>query len=121
MRYRKKLKSPDDQLEALQKIIKLDTHSYKKFFNRYTTLADSLQTERNNSKNQFALIKFDTEQIKNQNAQNQNHILTQYIAIGILVIVLVVLTLIIMWYKKTTKNPSTRKRNRGKKHAAQNV
>ncbi len=99
----KKIKSPDDQLEALQKIIKLDTHSYKKFFNRYTTLADSLQTERNNSKNQFALIKFDTEQIKKQNAQNQNHILTQYIAIGILVIVLVVLTLIIMWYKKRQK------------------
>lgn len=99
----KKIKSPDDQLEALQKIIKLDTHSYKKFFNRYTTLADSLQTEKNNSKNQFALIKFDTEQIKKQNAQNQNHILTQYIAIGILVIVLVVLTLIIMWYKKRQK------------------
>ncbi|MDR6463616.1 tetratricopeptide (TPR) repeat protein [Chryseobacterium sediminis] len=99
----KKIKSPDDQLEALRKIIKLDPHSYKKFFNRYTTLADSLQTERNNSKNQFALIKFDTEQIKKQNAQNKNYILTQYIAIGILVVVLVVLTLIIMWYKKRQK------------------
>ncbi|MEJ5050769.1 ATP-binding protein [Chryseobacterium culicis] len=99
----KKIKSPDDQLEALQKIITLDPHSYKKFFNRYTTLADSLQTERNNSKNQFALIKFDTEQIKKQNAQNKNHILTQYIAIGILIVVLVVLTLIIMWYKKRQK------------------
>lgn len=99
----KKIKSPDDQLEALQKIIELDPHSYKKFFHRYTTLADSLQTERNNSKNQFALIKFDTEQIKKQNAQNKNHILTQYIAIGILIVVLVVLTLIIMWYKKRQK------------------
>ncbi|MFP3596414.1 hypothetical protein [Chryseobacterium sp. SIMBA_029] len=99
----KKLKSPDDQLEALKKIIELDTYNYKKFFDRYTTLRDSLQIERNNSKNQFALIKFDTEQIKKQNAQNENHILTQSIALGILVGVLVVLILIIMWYKKRQK------------------
>lgn len=96
----KKIRSPDDQLEALKRIIKLDPYSYKKFFNKYITLTDSLQIERNNSKNQFALIKFDTEQIKKQNAQNENHILTQSIAIGILAIILVILILIIMWYKK---------------------
>ena len=63
-----KNESPDDQLEALQKIINLDEKNYSKYFNRFQTLNDSLQTSRNKAKNQFAIVRYDVEQ---KNAQNQ--------------------------------------------------
>lgn len=64
-----KNKSPDDQLEALQKIINLDERNYLKYFNRFQKLNDSIQTARNKAKNQFAVVRYDVEQ---KNAENKN-------------------------------------------------
>ena len=64
-----KNKSPDDQLEALQKIINLDEKNYLKYFNRFQKLNDSIQTARNKAKNQFAVVRYDVEQ---KNAENKN-------------------------------------------------
>ncbi|MFF5381861.1 tetratricopeptide repeat-containing sensor histidine kinase [Pedobacter suwonensis] len=64
----KKLASPDDQLEALQKLIKLSpAKETKRFFGIYEKLNDSLQTARNAAKNQFALIRYDAEKSKADN------------------------------------------------------
>ncbi|MGO4708068.1 tetratricopeptide repeat protein [Chryseobacterium sp. 2TAF14] len=64
-----KNESPDDQLEALQKIIELDEKNYLKYFNQFQKLNDSTQTARNKAKNQFAIVRYDVEQ---KNAENQN-------------------------------------------------
>src|SRR5690606_17500361 len=56
------LDSPDDRLEALQKLIALETHeNAKRYAITYTQLSDSLLTSRNRTKDQFAKIRFDSE------------------------------------------------------------
>ncbi|WP_293784443.1 ATP-binding protein [uncultured Pedobacter sp.] len=63
-----KLASPDDRLEALQKLIKLSPpKETKTFFKVYEKLNDSIQTARSAAKNQFALIRYETEKSKADN------------------------------------------------------
>lgn len=69
MLYRaSKNKSPDDQLEALEKIIKLEPQNYLNNFFKFQKINDSLQVARNQAKNQFAVVRYDVEQ---KNAENQ--------------------------------------------------
>lgn len=61
----KEINSPDDQIEALQKLITVENpQNSKRYFNVYQKLNDSLQTARNKAKNQFALIRYETEKNK---------------------------------------------------------
>lgn len=69
----KQLKSPDDELEALQKLIALAPMAkVRPYFTRFTALNDSLQTARNAAKNQFALIRYNVEKNKADNLRLQN-------------------------------------------------
>jgi len=84
----KKIKSADDQAEALQKLIILDPQNYTSHFIRYQFLNDSIQTARNKAKNQFALIRYETEKnkadflkAKAQSAERQNKIIIRNIAL----------------------------------------
>lgn len=64
----KLLNSPDDEIEALQKLIKLDVADrLRQHFSRYYYLSDSLQTARAVAKNQFALIRYEAEKNKADN------------------------------------------------------
>lgn len=68
----RQLKSPDAQLDALQKLIKLNPiANAKRYFGRYQQLNDSLQRSRNAAKNQFALIRYHTEKSKADNLKLQ--------------------------------------------------
>ncbi|WP_293307782.1 tetratricopeptide repeat-containing sensor histidine kinase [Pedobacter sp. UBA5917] len=63
-----KIKSPDNQIEALQKLIKLSPpKETKHYFSVYEKLNDSVQTARSAAKNQFALIRYETEKSKADN------------------------------------------------------
>ena len=105
----KKLISPDDRLEALQKLIRLSPlTATKQYFEFYEDLSDSLQTVRNAAKNQFALVRYGTEKnkadlLKSQadNAQKQNNILRLYI---ILVVLAALLIIGYFLYQKRKKN-----------------
>jgi len=99
------LSSPDDQLLALQKLITLSpAHTIKKYFERYQFLDDSLQTARNNAKNQFALIRYEAEKHKSQslllqkeNAEKKVRIVTQQVILfGVVLLSIAVL----FWYRK---------------------
>ncbi|PWN66795.1 ATP-binding protein [Chryseobacterium phosphatilyticum] len=85
----KKVNNPDDQTEALQKMINLDPVNRLVYFNDYQHLNDSLQTARNKAKNQFALIRFGAEKLKTENVQKENQILKQNIGIAALGICLI--------------------------------
>lgn len=93
------LESPDDEIEALQKIISLEhSQNSKKFFTVYQKLNDSLQTARNKAKNQFALIRYETEKNKAdflkaqaESTERQNHLIKIYIAFGFSIFVIIVL------------------------------
>ncbi|WP_312991265.1 ATP-binding protein [Chryseobacterium flavum] len=93
--------SPDDQLKALQNLITLETPiNSKYYFLKYQNLNDSLQTERNKSKNQFALIRYDVEKIKAQNAEKEIQLLYRNIGITTLILALI---LLFFWIKKRKK------------------
>jgi signal transduction histidine kinase len=64
----KKINSPDDRLESLKKLVRFSTsQNYKQYFDSYDQLDDSLQTARRTAKNQFALIRYQTEKHKADN------------------------------------------------------
>lgn len=104
----KTLKSPDDQIEALQKLIVLENpEKSKQYFLTYQKLNDSLQTARSKAKNQFALIRYETEKNKANfqkaqadNVKKQNQILKQYAGLGILGLVLIGGG---VWYRRRKK------------------
>lgn len=99
------LSSPDDQLFALQKLITLSSpNASKKYFERYQQLNDSLQTARNSAKNQFALIRYETEKHKSQNlilqkenAEKKVRIIEQQVILGGIVILSFA---ILFWYRR---------------------
>lgn len=99
------LNSPNDELLALQKLIPLSPPEVlKKYFIRYRYLIDSLQTSRNNAKNQFALIRYEAEKSKannlvlqKENAEKKVQIIGQWI---LLVGVLILAAAGFAWYRK---------------------
>lgn len=96
------LNSPDDRLEALQKLIKLSpAAATKQYFQKYQNIDDSLQTARSAAKNQFALIRYDTEKSKADNLvlQKDNEGKRYQIIILIFGIVLLIVAGT-LWYKK---------------------
>jgi tetratricopeptide (TPR) repeat protein len=96
------IKSADDQLEALQKLIKLSpTRETKFFFNIYEKLSDSVQTARSAAKNQFALIRYDTEKSKADNLVLQKDNEGKRYQIIILIFGIVLLIVVgTLWHKK---------------------
>lgn len=90
----RRLGSPDDEIEALQKLIEFSPNSVSKnYFSRYEMLSDSLKTRRNAAKNQFALIRFNTEKhkadnlkLQKDNADQNSQIIKQWAIILIIVI-----------------------------------
>ncbi|WP_048501630.1 ATP-binding protein [Chryseobacterium sp. BLS98] len=84
-----KIKSPDDQVQALKRIINLDPENYLKNFKRFNFINDSIQTARSKAKNQFAIIRFDVEKIKAQNAEKEIQLLQRNIGLGTLSILLI--------------------------------
>lgn len=101
----RKINSSDDRLMALQKLIKLShPKETKQYFDIYQNLSDSVQTIRRKAKNQFAVIRYETEKHKAdflraraENIQKQNNILRQNFALGILTLLLIAGG---FWYKK---------------------
>ncbi|WP_460680197.1 sensor histidine kinase [Mucilaginibacter koreensis] len=101
--------NPDDQLEALQRLIKLaPVVEARRYFALYEHVNDSLQTARNAAKNQFALIRYDAEKNKSDNfrlqkdnADKKYQIIRQQLLLGGAVLLLVASSIIAaLWYRK---------------------
>ncbi|MBO9620200.1 MAG: ATP-binding protein [Niabella sp.] len=104
-RMAQQLGSPRDELLALPKLIQFSPPELvKKYFTRYRHLNDSVQTARNNAKNQFALIRYEAEKnkannlvLQKANAEKKVQIIWQRI---ILFGVLLFASLGFWWYRK---------------------
>lgn len=104
------INNPSDKIEALEKLILLETpDNSKEYFSTYKKLDDSLQIARSKAKNQFALIRYDAEKHKadflkaqRDNTLKQNQILKLYIALGTLLIL--VFTIFYFYKKKQKQN-----------------
>jgi len=104
-----KLDYPADQLEALQNLIKIsDAPHSQKYFDDYTRIQDSLVNAQNKAKNQFALIRFESEKSKAENLKlqkekttNEYKILRQkIISWGIFLGTILLLSIIFLWIKR---------------------
>jgi len=104
----KEINSADDRLAALQTLVELSPpKETKQYFSSYKRLDDSLQGVRRSAKNQFALIRYETEKhkadfLKSQaeNIQKRNSILVQSFALCILLLILI---LSYLWSRKKRK------------------
>ena len=101
----KKIESPDDQLEALQNLVDLENEKLSKMYYKiYVNLEDSLKNTRSKAKNQFALIRYESEKnrvdflkAEAQNIENRYKILRRNIALGAIFLALI---FAIFWTKK---------------------
>ncbi|HEY9169342.1 MAG TPA: ATP-binding protein [Lutibacter sp.] len=63
-------KSPQDQLEALQKLIDLEnSNKTKEYYIRYVKISDSLKDAEQNALNKFAKLKYDSKKNRDENLQ----------------------------------------------------
>ncbi|MGV2453175.1 ATP-binding protein [Chryseobacterium sp.] len=94
-------KSPEDRLEALEKIIYVDKPAdINNHFRIYKNLSDSIQASRNDYTNKFAFIKYENTKVKAEKAEKEIQLLWQYILSGLLIGLLII---IIILYKKRQK------------------
>jgi len=105
----KEIESPDDQLRALGKLIKLSPSTeIKNYFSTYQNLGDSLQTAQNATKNQFAFSKYESQKNKSDNlklqkdnTENKYQIIKQKIALFTTLLLVITGSIIaFQWYKK---------------------
>ncbi|MHB1148553.1 MAG: ATP-binding protein, partial [Lutibacter sp.] len=62
--------SPQDQLEALEKLIEFETsNNAKEYYNRYVKLNDSVSEAEQKALNKFVKVKYDTEKNREENLQ----------------------------------------------------
>jgi len=95
------LNSPDDELEALRKLVVLVPNQSKSYFQRYQRLEDSLQTRRSAAKSQFAVIRYNVEQAKAENLQLQKkNTERRYQLIGVLAASVLAFVWAMWWYRK---------------------
>ncbi|HZY36207.1 MAG TPA: ATP-binding protein [Mucilaginibacter sp.] len=115
------LQSPDDELEALQKLIVLSQPAeVKTYFRRYQTLSDSLGKSRNAAKNQFALIRYNVEKSKAENlALQQENAAKKYQLGGVLIVVALGSILAVLWYRKRKQRLQLEAENRIRKNRLQ--
>lgn len=97
-----KINSPDDQLGALTKLVKIAPYKEsKQYFEIFERLNDSLQTARSNANNQFAVIRYETEKHKADNLVLQKENTEKKYQIIILTTSAIILLIVgVIWYKK---------------------
>lgn len=99
----------DDQLQALQKLIKFSpTQQVKRYFEIYNKLDDSVELTLNLAKNQFALIRYESEKNKSDNlillkdnTEKEYKIIKREVLLGVLLFMVIVgVVWTALWYKK---------------------
>lgn len=102
-------RSPFDQIQALQKLIKSGpANQAKTYFLRYQNLVDSVQIANNKSKNQFALIRYEVEKnkaenltLQKENAEKKYQIAKrEVILVGTLLLGAAGAMIALIWYRK---------------------
>lgn len=100
----REMKSPDDEVEALSKLITLSpTNLLKSYFARYQYLTDSIQTAKNAAKNQFALIRYeaaknkaDNLQLQKDNAQKKTQLVVQRFILALTILVFIIAGIVLV-------------------------
>lgn len=114
------LNSPDDQLEAMQKLVLLVPPAVARvYFDRYQILNDSLQTVRNAAKNQFAMIRYQSEKnkadnlrLQKDNEEKRYQIIAQRLLLGLAFIIIAAgVVFSRFWYLRRRQRHELEKQN----------
>lgn len=98
--------SPEDVLEAIDKLIMLSSAPTVKatWFNEFKQLNDSLRLTRDTTRNRFALIRYDVQKSKADNLVLQQHISKQQLWMyGLLALAALIIAGLMAWYNKRRK------------------
>ncbi|MDB5203015.1 MAG: sensory box histidine kinase [Ferruginibacter sp.] len=114
-----KNQNPDDMLEAIDKLIRLNSNTAVKenWYEAYRTINDSLQLSRDTTRNRFALIRYDVQKGKADNLQLQQHISMQRLLMYAL-IATAILVIIGLW---SSYNRHRKKISRDSENAIRNA
>ena len=102
----KENQSPDDILEAVDKLIRLTGSSASKeqWYEEFKYLNDSLQLSRDTTRNRFALIRYDVQKNKADNLVLQRHITRQQLWMyGLIALALIIIFGLSIRYNKRRK------------------
>jgi tetratricopeptide (TPR) repeat protein len=102
----KENKNPDDMLEAIDKLIRLNNSSVVKgqWYDQFKELSDSIQFSRDTTRNKFALIRYDVQKNKADNLVLQQNVTKQRIWMyGLAAIAIVIIIILSVWYDKRRK------------------
>lgn len=114
------LKSPDDQAEALEKLIRLSPEPLtKKYFSVYDSLTDSIRLARTNASNRFADILYAGQEarannlrLQKDNSQKELSIVRQRVIIySTLVLLIGLIVFGNLWYKRRKRLQEMKTRN----------
>lgn len=94
---------PDDQLKALLLIAKADPKNAATYFENYKTLSDSLINAERQTRDKFARIEYETDEIINQKeaVQKENQIINQRFWSVITVTIIILLIVLILYLVKS--------------------
>jgi signal transduction histidine kinase len=113
LRVAEQLESPDDKLEAIQKLILLSPPAkIKTYYLQYQALNDSIATVRRAAKNQFALIRYGVEKNKAENLTLQKANTERTYQLGLVLLLMVFgATFLYFWYRKRKRQQELDKQN----------
>lgn len=100
-----KIKNPDDQLQALRKIINIDEDNSSQYFKKFVSINDSVNGARYKAKNQFSLIKANMAEAEAKNAElalqnSENKNQKRYAQFGVIALVTALIFGIIYYFKR---------------------
>lgn len=97
------IESPDDVLEAMDKLIRLNSSAGLKeqWYERFKKLNDSLQMSRDTTRSRFALIRYDVQKSKADNLMLQQRITGQRLLMtGLIALAVIIIIGLSTWYRK---------------------
>ncbi|WP_262148350.1 tetratricopeptide repeat-containing sensor histidine kinase [Chryseobacterium foetidum] len=100
-----RINNPDDQLQALRKIINIDEDNSSLYFKKFVSINDSVNDTRFKAKNQFALIKANMAEAEAENAElelkfSENKNQKIYAQFGILILIILLIIGIVYYFKR---------------------
>lgn len=99
------IQSPDDRLEAIDKLIRLDKpYALQNWYAEYKRLSDSTRLSRDTTRTRYALIRYDSQKSKADNLELKGHIIKQrFYLYGLIVFAIGIITGLTTWYNKRRK------------------
>ncbi len=101
------LQSSDDELEAIDKLIRFNNSPIVKqqWYLAFRRLSDSVQLSRDSTRSRFAMVRYDLQKKEADNLVLQQHVTKQRIGIySLIALTVLVITALWNWYNKRRKH-----------------